>query len=147
MIQIFDLIDNWNLCRSVNIHTHIKGSVGLTLVNASVIRVAIPLDLSTRFFIPPPCFLRCRRPPFPPHPFPRPHPRSSVLCPKWHMMCAHVRVWQTCLFIIVLAWQSCPSGLRLFPSAVNTREKGAQHWYLLWRVSTSSFDVRQRETP
>ena len=62
MIQIFDLIDNWNLCRSVNIHTHIKGSVGLTLANASVIRVAIPLDLSTRFFIPPPCFPCCCRP-------------------------------------------------------------------------------------
>ena len=52
-------IDNWNLCPGVNIHTHTKGSVGLTLVKDSVIRVSIPLDLSTRFFIPPPYFLRC----------------------------------------------------------------------------------------
>jgi hypothetical protein len=55
-------MDNWNVCRGVNIHTDIKGSVGLTLAKASVMRVSIPLDLSTRFCIPPPCFLCCRHP-------------------------------------------------------------------------------------
>ncbi len=40
---------------------NIKGSVGLLLAKASVMRISIPLDLSSRPFIPPPCFLRSRR--------------------------------------------------------------------------------------
>jgi hypothetical protein len=39
-----------------------KGSVGLILVKASAMRISIPLDLSSRLFIPPPRFIRSRRP-------------------------------------------------------------------------------------
>jgi hypothetical protein len=42
--------------------TNIKGSVGLILAKASVMRISIPLDLSSRSFIPPPCFILSRRP-------------------------------------------------------------------------------------
>ena len=41
---------------------NIKGSVGLILAKASVMRISIPLDLSSRSFIPPPCFIHSRRP-------------------------------------------------------------------------------------
>jgi hypothetical protein len=41
---------------------NIKGSVGLILVKTSVMRISIPLDLSSRSFIPLPCFLRSRHP-------------------------------------------------------------------------------------
>ncbi len=41
---------------------NIKGSVGLILAMASVMRISIPLDLSTRSFIPLPCFIHSRRP-------------------------------------------------------------------------------------
>ncbi len=37
-----------------------KGTVGLILVKASGIRISIPLDLSSRPFIPPSCFIRSR---------------------------------------------------------------------------------------
>jgi hypothetical protein len=40
---------------------NIKGSVGLILAKASVMRISIPIDLSSRPFIPPPCFLHSRR--------------------------------------------------------------------------------------
>ena len=40
---------------------NIKGSVGLILAKASTIRISIPLDLSSRSFIPLPCFMRSRR--------------------------------------------------------------------------------------
>ena len=40
---------------------NIKGSVGLILAKASAMRISIPLDLSSRPFIPPPCFIRTRR--------------------------------------------------------------------------------------
>ena len=39
-----------------------KGSVGLILAKESVMRISIPLDLSSRSFIPLPCFIRSRRP-------------------------------------------------------------------------------------
>ncbi len=42
---------------------NIKGSVGLTLAKTSVMRISIPLDLSSRSFIPLPCFIRSRRVP------------------------------------------------------------------------------------
>ena len=40
---------------------NIKGSVGLILTKASAMRISIPLDLSSRSFIPLPCFMRSRR--------------------------------------------------------------------------------------
>ena len=40
---------------------NIKGSVGLILVKASAMRISIPLDLSSRSFIPLPCFMWSRR--------------------------------------------------------------------------------------
>ena len=41
---------------------HLKGTVGLIMVKESVIRISIPLDLSSRSFIPLPRFIRSRRP-------------------------------------------------------------------------------------
>jgi hypothetical protein len=40
---------------------NIKGSVGLILAKTSVMRISIPLDLSSRPFIPPPLLFRSRR--------------------------------------------------------------------------------------
>jgi hypothetical protein len=40
---------------------NIKGSVGLILAKASDMRISIPFDLSSRSFIPLPCFMRSRR--------------------------------------------------------------------------------------
>jgi hypothetical protein len=40
---------------------NLKGSLGLILAKASVMRIFIPLDLSSRPFIPLPCFIRSRR--------------------------------------------------------------------------------------
>ncbi len=40
---------------------NIKGSVGLILAKASAMRISIPLDLSSRSFIPLPCFMWSRR--------------------------------------------------------------------------------------
>ena len=42
-------------------YANIKGSVGLILAKASAMRISIPLDLSSRPFIPLPCFMRSRR--------------------------------------------------------------------------------------
>ena len=39
---------------------NLKGSIGLMLAKGSVMRVTIPLDLSTRSFIPLPRFIRTR---------------------------------------------------------------------------------------
>jgi hypothetical protein len=41
---------------------NLKGSVGLILAKTSVMRISIPLDLSSRPFIPLPRFIRLRRP-------------------------------------------------------------------------------------
>jgi hypothetical protein len=41
---------------------NLKESVGLILENVSVMRISIPLDLSSRPFIPLPCFIRSRSP-------------------------------------------------------------------------------------
>jgi hypothetical protein len=43
-------------------HTSIKGSVGLILTKVSSMRISIPFDLSSRSFIPLPCFIRSRHP-------------------------------------------------------------------------------------
>ncbi len=40
---------------------NIKGSVGLILATTSATRISIPLDLTSRSFIPLPCFMRSRR--------------------------------------------------------------------------------------
>ena len=40
---------------------NIKGSVGLILAKSSDTWISIPLDLSSRSFIPLPCFIRSRR--------------------------------------------------------------------------------------
>ncbi len=42
-------------------YANIKGSVGLILAKTSAIRISIPLDLSSRSFIPLPHFMRSRR--------------------------------------------------------------------------------------
>ena len=42
--------------------SNIKGSVGLILAKASAMRISIPFDLSSRSFIPLPCFIRSKRP-------------------------------------------------------------------------------------
>jgi hypothetical protein len=42
-------------------YANIKGSVGLILAKASAMRISIPLDLSSRPFVPLPCFMRSRR--------------------------------------------------------------------------------------
>jgi hypothetical protein len=42
-------------------YANIKGSVGLILAKSSVMRISIPLDLSSRPFIPLPRFMRSRR--------------------------------------------------------------------------------------
>ena len=41
--------------------TNIKGSVGLILAKVSTMRISIPIDLSSRPFIPLPRFMRSRR--------------------------------------------------------------------------------------
>jgi hypothetical protein len=41
---------------------HLKGAVGLIMSKTSAMRISIPLDLSSRSFIPLPCFIRSRRP-------------------------------------------------------------------------------------
>ena len=41
---------------------NLKGSVGLILSKASVMRISIPIDLSSPTFIPLSCFIRSRRP-------------------------------------------------------------------------------------
>ena len=42
--------------------TNLKGAVGLIMRKVSVMRIPIPLDLSSRSFIPFPCFIRSCRP-------------------------------------------------------------------------------------
>ncbi len=42
-------------------YANFKGSVGLILAKASAMWISIPLDLSSRPFIPLPCFMRSRR--------------------------------------------------------------------------------------
>jgi hypothetical protein len=45
----------------VTCYANIKGSVGLILGKASVMRISIPLDLSSRSVVPPSRFMRSRR--------------------------------------------------------------------------------------
>ncbi len=42
-------------------YANIEGSVGLILGKASAMWISLPLDLSSRSFIPLPCFMRSRR--------------------------------------------------------------------------------------
>ena len=53
-VRIYD-----DFLRLLFLHDHREESV---LTKASVMRISIPLDLSSRPFIPPPCFFRSRRP-------------------------------------------------------------------------------------
>jgi hypothetical protein len=53
--------DQFRFLRAV-CYANIKGSVGLILAKASDMRISIPLDLSSRSFIPLSCFIRSRRP-------------------------------------------------------------------------------------
>ncbi len=46
----------------VSCFTNVKSEVGLIMVKASAMRISIPLDLSSRSFIPTSCFIRSRRP-------------------------------------------------------------------------------------
>ncbi len=41
---------------------NLKGTVGLNMVKSSDMRISIPLDLSSRSFVPLPCFIHSRRP-------------------------------------------------------------------------------------
>ena len=52
--------DQFRFLRAV-CFANIKGSVGLILAKSSDMRISIPLDLSSRPFIPLPCFIRSRR--------------------------------------------------------------------------------------
>jgi hypothetical protein len=53
--EIPDESDQFRFLR-VTSYANIKGSVGLILAKASAMRISIPLDLSSRSFIPPSCF-------------------------------------------------------------------------------------------
>jgi hypothetical protein len=57
---------------------HLKGSMGLILAKASVMRISIPLDLSSRSCIPLPRFIRSRCHITVSSPFPSPFP--SMFC-------------------------------------------------------------------
>ncbi len=59
--EIPEKSDQFRFLRAV-CYANIKGSVGLILEKASVMRISIPLDLSSQSFIPLPCFIRSRRP-------------------------------------------------------------------------------------
>ena len=53
--------DQFRFLRS-SCFAHLKGTVGLIMEKASAMRVSIPLDLSSRSFIPVPRFIRSCRP-------------------------------------------------------------------------------------
>ena len=79
---------------------NLKGSVGLILAKASAIRISIPLDLSSRSFIPLPWFIRSR------HSTPLLAPSLVFfLCdlPKRHMLGVYFSASLALLLIIVLA--------------------------------------------
>jgi hypothetical protein len=54
-------LDQFRFLRSTCL-TDLETSVGFILVKTSVMRMSIPIDLSSRPFIPLPCFIRSRRP-------------------------------------------------------------------------------------
>ncbi len=53
--------DQFRLLRAA-CYVNIKGSMGLILAKDSDMKISIPLDLSSRHFIPIPCFIRSRHP-------------------------------------------------------------------------------------
>ncbi len=82
----------------VSCFANLKGVVGLIMSKASAMRISIPLDLSSRSFIPFPRFIRSRRPTQLLDPCLVLFPQCSVS--KWHMLtvfypfmdlCAHHR--------------------------------------------------------
>jgi len=52
--------DQFRFLRATSL-ANLKGAIGLILTKVSVVRISIPLDLSSRSFIPLPCFIRSRR--------------------------------------------------------------------------------------
>ena len=61
-IEIPQESGQFRFLRASSLTGNIKGSVGLILVNFSVMRISIPLDLSSRPFIPLPHFIRSGHP-------------------------------------------------------------------------------------
>ncbi len=59
--ELLEKSDQFHFLR-VTCLSNLTGSVGLTLAKALVMRISIPLDLSSRPFIPLPRFIRSRRP-------------------------------------------------------------------------------------
>ena len=68
--------DQFRFLRAAGL-ANLKGSVGLILVKASVMRISAPLDLSSRSFIPLPRFIRSR---YPTASIPFPRPFASAFC-------------------------------------------------------------------
>ena len=92
--------------------SNFKRSVGLILGKVSQMRVSIPLDLSTRPFVPLPHFLRSHRPPPPRPKFPRPFSFVLWLTDTWIVTwCTPMFDLQTSLVIIVLEWHFLPRSL------------------------------------
>jgi hypothetical protein len=61
LIELLEESEQFRFLRAACV-PNIKGSVGLILATVSAMRISIPLDLSSRPFIPLPCFIRSRRP-------------------------------------------------------------------------------------
>jgi hypothetical protein len=59
--EILEESDQFRFLRAA-CYANIKGSVGLILAKDSTMRISIPLDLSSRSFMPLLCFMRSRRP-------------------------------------------------------------------------------------
>jgi hypothetical protein len=59
--ELLEELDQFCFLRATCL-ANLKGSMGLILAKASVMRISIPLDLSSRYFIPLSHFIRCRRP-------------------------------------------------------------------------------------
>ncbi len=78
--------DQFQFLRAACLAQNLKGSVGLILAKASAMRISIPLDLSSRSFIPLPRLIRSRRPT--PLLSPSEGPSSFFLrvLLKWHML-------------------------------------------------------------
>jgi len=53
--------DHFRFLHGTCLH-NLKGSVGIILTKVSIMRISIPVDLSSRSFIPLPRFIRSRRP-------------------------------------------------------------------------------------
>ena len=101
----------------VSCFANLEGVVGLIMVKTSVIRISIPLDLSSRSCVPLPRFIRSCRP----TPLLAP---SLVIFPPHSAEVAHVE----CLFLAfhwLLYSSSCSLAVSLFATGLKkTRDKG-----------------------